>query len=206
MTKDVETYFQSGCGRCELGGTPLCKVHTWSAELQLLRNIVLACGLQETCKWGVPCYTYKQNNIVLVSAFKSYCSISFFKGALLQDPDGLLEKPGENTQGGRLLKFTEVTQIQSLESIIRAFIFEAIEIENQGLEVVYKKEQESIPEELQTVLNHNAELKAAFEALTPGKKRSYILHVSQAKQSKTRATRAEKCAPKIMLGKGFNEY
>ncbi|MEQ8556456.1 MAG: YdeI/OmpD-associated family protein [Cyclobacteriaceae bacterium] len=203
IAQDVETYLSEGCGRCPLGGTPECKVHTWSAELKYLRSIVLDCGLTETAKWGVPCYTYKNGNVSIVSAFKDYASLSFFKGALLKDSLGILEKPGANTQSDRLIKFTSVKQITDLEQTLREYIYEAIEVERLGLKVEFKKNPEPMPEELEIRLEEDPQLKSAFYALTSGRQRGYIIHFAQPKQSKTRVARIEKCIPKIMEGKGF---
>ena len=133
MTRDIETYFLEGCGRCSLGGTPACKVHTWAKELELLRNIVLECGLTEECKWGQPCYTHQNHNVIMISAFKDSCIISFLKGALLNDPHKLLVSQGENVQGGRIIKFTHPSQVLAIEATLKEYIFEAVEIENAGL-------------------------------------------------------------------------
>ncbi|WP_417600456.1 YdeI/OmpD-associated family protein [Owenweeksia hongkongensis] len=206
MNTDVDLYFTEGCGRCPLGGTPQCKVRNWPEELQLLRKIALDCGLTEKSKWGVPCYTYKYANVAIVSAFKDYAALSFFKGALLSDENNLLDKPGENSQAARLFKFTKPQQIIEIEDLIKAYIFEAVEVEKAGLKVEFKKDLEPIPEELQNRLDEDPNLQSAFYSLTPGRQRSYILHISQAKQAKTRESRVEKCLPKIFSGKGFNEY
>ena len=191
--------------RCPLGGTPDCKVHSWQAELKRLREIVLDCGLTEELKWSVPCYTHNGKNVFILSAFVDYCAISFFKGALLKDPQELLVKPGENSQAARYLKFTSLLQINEQETVIRAFIKEAIAIEKAGLKVQFKKEPEPIPEEFQVFLDGDPHLKQAFESLTPGRKRGYILHFTQPKQSKTRVSRIEKCIPKILAGLGFHD-
>jgi len=204
MTTSVEKYFTDGCGRCELGGTPNCKVHLWQAELKKLRALALNCGLNEESKWGVPCYTYRNSNVLIIAAFKGYCSISFFKGALLSDADGLLDKPGENSQAGRLIRFTGVKDIVKAEASIKAYIYEAIEVEKAGLKVKLKKADEyNMPEEFQNKLNKMPSLKSAFYALTPGRQKAYLLHISGAKQSKTRESRIEKCIPKILIGKGL---
>ncbi|MEQ8925519.1 MAG: YdeI/OmpD-associated family protein [Fulvivirga sp.] len=206
MIHTVDDYLLQGCMRCPLGGTPDCKVHSWLAELKLLRAIALDCGLKEELKWSVPCYTFQNHNVAIASAFKNYCSISFFKGALLNNESGLLEKPGENTQAARLIKFTNVKDIVSNEAAIKAIIYQAIEVERAGLEVAFKKTSEfDMPDELKDVFEKNQEFKAAFEALTPGRKRGYLLHFSQPKQSKTRTARIEKCMNKIFEGKGFND-
>jgi uncharacterized protein YdeI (YjbR/CyaY-like superfamily) len=204
MTTDVEVYFKDGCGRCELGGTPACKVHTWDKELVLLRKLILDSGLTEESKWGMPCYTLKGANVLLLSAFKEYVSVSFFKGALLKDSQKLLEKQGENTQAARLFKFTDVEKIIALEADIKAYIFEAIEVEKAGLKVELKSiEDYDIPEELQTKFDELPELEKAFYSLTMGRQKGYIIHFSGSKQSKTRVARIEKFIPHIMVGKGF---
>ncbi len=204
MTTNVDQYLAEGCGRCSLGGTPDCKVHQWSQELQKLRSIALECGLTEESKWGVPCYTYHGANVAMISAFKDYCSLSFFKGALLKDKYQMLEKPGPNSQAARLFKFTNLEQILQAEDSIRLYLFEAIEVEKKGLKVdMQAKNQLDYPDELQAKFKDMPELKTAFEALTPGRQRGYIIHFSQPKQSKTRLARIEKLIPKIMDGKGF---
>lgn len=204
MTTDVDQYLLEGCGRCEKGGTPDCKVHLWPQELRKLRSIALECGLTKESKWGVPCYTFQGANVSIVSALKDYCAISFFKGVLLQDAHKILEKPGPNSQSDRLLKFTSLQQIIDIEDTIKAYIFEAIEVEKAGLKVEYKaKDDLDYPEELLAKFEEQPEVKDAFEALTPGRKRGYILHFTQPKQSQTRTKRIEKMIPKILEGKGF---
>lgn len=205
MNKTVDNYLLEGCGRCSLGGTPECKVHQWISELELLRMIVLDCGLTEESKWGVPCYTYRGSNVLIVSAFKDYCSISFFKGSLLSDPKEILEKPGENSQAARLLKFTNTGAIKALEVHIKNYIYEAIEVEQAGLKVNFKKTSEPIPEELEKRFADDPILKTAFESLTPGRQRGYLLYFSAPKQSKTRASRIEKSIGKILNGEGIND-
>lgn len=206
MTVQADIYFTEGCGRCVLGGTPECKVHTWQKELALLRQIVQDCGLNEEAKWGVPCYTFQGKNIVILGAFKDSCIISFFKGTLLQDAENILTAPGENSQSTRWVKFTNVKDIQKLETILKEYIYEAIEVEKAGLKVALKKTSEyAIPDELQQKFEENAAFKTAFEALTPGRQRGYLLHFSQAKQSATRMSRIEKYMPKVFEGKGFQD-
>lgn len=205
MNPKVDDYLSQGCGRCPLFDTPKCKVHLWEKELMVLRSFLLDCGLTEEVKWSVPCYTFQQKNIAVMSALNEFCTISFFKGALLNDGHGLLEKPGENTQAARLIKFTSVQKIIALEDTIKAYIYEAIEVERTGLKVEFKKTQEPLPEELQIKFDTDPAFKDAFEVLTPGRQRGYILHFMQAKQSRTRETRIEKCMPKIFAGKGMNE-
>lgn len=207
MNPQVDHYLAEGCGRCPLGGTPDCKVHNWPEELKALRAIVLDCGLQEEVKWGVPVYTFQKKNILVVAAFKAYCSLSFFKGSLLSDTNNILSQPGEHTQSARLIRFTNVKEIVKLKSVLKAYIFEAMEIEKAGLKVAFKKVEDiDMPDEFQNKLKMMPALKKAFDALTPGRQKSYLLHFSQAKQSKTREARIEKCIPQILKGKGFNEY
>jgi len=207
MNPKVDVYFAAGCGRCPLTNTPECKVHNWTQELETLREIVLECGLTEELKWGVPCYTFERNNVVIIGAFKEYCALSFFKGVLLKDANGILSKQGENSQAGRIVKITDVGQIVEKESILKGYIREAIEIEKAGLKVEFKDVSEYlIPEELQSKLDEDEAFKNAFNALTPGRQKGYILHFSQPKQSKTREARIEKCLPRIFFGKGLNDY
>jgi uncharacterized protein YdeI (YjbR/CyaY-like superfamily) len=202
----VDIYLTAGCGRCPLGNTPACKVHHWTEELTELREIALGCGLTEEFKWSTPCYTFQDGNIVLLGAFKEYCVISFFKGALLTDAAGILIKPGENTQAGRVIRFTDVQKIRKQESILKAYIDEAVEVEKAGLKVDFKKTSEfNLPDELQKTFAENTVFKNAFKALTPGRQRGYILYFSQPKQSKTREARIEKSMPQIFLGKGLHD-
>jgi uncharacterized protein YdeI (YjbR/CyaY-like superfamily) len=182
----------------------LRKNKKWQNELQKLRTIILDCPLTEEIKWRVPVYTSEQRNIVFLGAFKEYCALSFVKGVLLKDPRRILRKPGENTQSSRLVRFTNVQQIDELEPVLKAYIRQAIEVEKAGLKVKLKKITEfKIPEELQGKLNELPALKAAFSALTPGRQRAYLLYFSGAKQSKTRASRVDKCMPRILAGKGL---
>ena len=206
MTTNVDQYFIDGCGRCELFATPKCKVNTWKEELQHLRIILLDSELTEECKWGMPCYSYQKKNIILLAAFKEFCSLNFFKGALLKDQKGILVKPGENSQSARLAKFTNVKDIIKLQSVLKAYIKEAIELEKSGAKVKFKESAEhDIPVELQNKLNKNSALKKAFYALTPGRQRGYLLFFSAAKQSATRESRIEKCMKQILKGKGLND-
>jgi uncharacterized protein YdeI (YjbR/CyaY-like superfamily) len=206
MNPEVNSYFSAGCGRCPLVNTPECKVHTWHKELAKLRLILLDCGLKEELKWAHPCYTVQGKNVALLGAFKEYCTVSFLKGALLQDAYGILRKPGENSQSARVLHCTDVEEIIELESVLKAYIFEAIEVEKAGLKVQLKTISErTIPEELQQAFDELPAFKTAFQALTPGRQRGYLLHFSQPKQSKTRASRIEQCMPQIFDGKGLND-
>jgi uncharacterized protein YdeI (YjbR/CyaY-like superfamily) len=201
----IDDYLEAGCGRCALVGTPDCKVHLWTTEIQHLRTILLESGLMEELKWGVPCYTFENKNIALVSALRGYCALSFFKGVLLKDPHNVLEKPGPNSQSDRVIKITSVQQVNELADVLKAYVAEAIEVEKAGLKVEFKQNPEPIPEELQQKLDEDLFFKTAFEELTPGRQRGYILHFSQAKQSKTRFSRIEKCTPKILNGEGLHD-
>lgn len=178
----------------------------WQKEYKLLRKIVLDCGLTEELKWGVPCYTYNNHNIVLIHGFKEYCAFLFHKGSLLDDANKILIQQTENVQSGRQIRFTNLREIEVLEPILKTYIYEAIKVEKRGLKVPFKKTDEyNIPEEFKAYMKKDLELKKAFDALTPGRKRGYLLYFSQAKQSKTRVSRIEKNIPKIMEGKGWNE-
>ncbi|RSK49290.1 YdeI/OmpD-associated family protein [Hymenobacter rigui] len=182
------------------------KAEKWQQELRALRAIVLECGLVEELKWGVPCYTFQQKNVALIHGFKEYCALLFMKGALLSDTNGLLIQQTENVQGGRQIRFTNVRQITELAPILKAYLYEAIEVERLGLKVESKaKEVLVFPEEFQSKLADNPALKTAFEALTPGRQRAYNLHFSAPKQSKTRESRIEKCVPQILHGKGLHD-
>jgi uncharacterized protein YdeI (YjbR/CyaY-like superfamily) len=177
----------------------------WQNETDELRKIVLDCDVVEELKWGKPCFTYQKKNVAIIIPLKDACALSFFKGALLKDPKHILQKIGE-AQAGRWIKFTSPKEISALQATLRSYIYEAIKVEESGKKVPLKKASEYVvPEELQVRLNAAPELKAAFEALTPGRRKSYIFHVSGAKQAKTRAARAEKCVPMILGGRGFNE-
>ena len=178
----------------------------WQEELENLRTIVLGCGLTEEVKWKVPCYTFQKSNIVLIHVFKEYCALLFIKGALLKDPSGILIQQTENVQAARQIRFTNVEEIDEMEHILKAYIHEAIEVEKAGLKVEYKETPKfNIPEEFQEKLDEIPTLKAAFESLTPGRQRAYLLYFSAAKQSKTRVSRVEKWMPQILSGKGLND-
>ncbi|WP_404451881.1 YdeI family protein [Virgibacillus necropolis] len=182
----------------------LSKSKKWKEEYEQLRNIVLDCELTEEFKWGKPCYTFENKNIVLIHGFKEYCALLFHKGALLQDAHGILIQQTENVQAARQIRFTNVQEIVEMETILKDYIYKAIEVEKAGLEV--KKNTEFIiPEELQNKFNETPALKTAFEALTPGRQRAYILYFSKAKQSKTRESRVEKWMQQILDGKGLND-
>ncbi|MDH5546948.1 MAG: YdeI/OmpD-associated family protein [Gammaproteobacteria bacterium] len=205
MNPNVDKFLAEGCGRCSLWKTPECKVNTWQAELVVLRNILLDSGLNEEVKWSQPCYTLDKKNIILLSAFKDYCALNFFKGSLLKDTHKLLVKPGENSQAARQLRFTNKKDITKSKAIIKDYIQQAISIEKAGKRVEFKKEAEPIPTELKQTFKQHPDFKHAFESLTPGRQRGYILYFSAAKQSQTRTNRIEKLIPKIMQGKGLNE-
>ncbi len=175
----------------------------WQKEYIALRRMILDCGLTEELKWGQPCYTFRRKNIVLIHGFKEYCALLFFKGALLKDDHGILIQQTANVQATRQIRFTGIREIVELESTLKAFVHQAIEVEKAGLKVPLKKTSDfTVPEEFQKKLDEIPALKAAFEALTPGRQRAYIFYFSQAKQSKTRESRIEKYIPKILEGKG----
>jgi uncharacterized protein YdeI (YjbR/CyaY-like superfamily) len=181
----------------------LRKAKKWQEEFEKLRRISLDCGLTEELKWGKPCYTFQKSNIVILQGFKEFCALLFCKGALLNDPKGILKKFG--WQAARRIPFTNVREIVEMEPILKTCIHEAIEVEKAGLKVNFKKNPEPIPEELQNKLDEIPALKSAFDALTPGRQRGYILYFSAAKQSKTRESRVEKCMRQILNGKGLND-
>jgi uncharacterized protein YdeI (YjbR/CyaY-like superfamily) len=206
MNPKVDLYLADGCGRCAFYKTPECKVNNWREELETLRSIILDCGLTEDLKWKIPCYTLQNNNIVLLGAFNEYVALSFFKGALLKDTNGILIRQTENVQATRQLRFTDFRQINGMESVIKSYIYEAIDIEKAGLKITLKTTSEfDMPEELQNKLDETETFKTAFYALTQGRQRAYILYFSQPKQSKTRAERVEKLTPQILIGKGLND-
>ncbi|MEP6464700.1 MAG: YdeI/OmpD-associated family protein [Parafilimonas sp.] len=182
------------------------KEKKWQKEIAQLRIIALDCGLTEELKWGCPCYRLNESNIVLIHVFKEYCAYLFFKGALLNDTENILIQQTENVQSARQIRFTNVQEIVKMKATLKAYIYEAIEVEKAGLKVKLKKTSEfSIPEEFQKKLNKNAALQKAFKALTPGRQRGYIFYFSQPKQSKTRESRIEKYSPSILDGKGLND-
>ena len=182
------------------------KADAWQKELKKLRTIILDCPLTEELKWGVPCYTFQESNILLVHVFKEYCAILFVKGALLKDARGILIQQTKNVQAARQIRFTHVREIVAMEAILKAYIDEAIEVEKAGLKVNYKKTTEfKMPREFQNKLVENPALKDAFEALTPGRQRGYLLYFSAPKLSKTRESRVEKCIDRIFDGMGLND-
>jgi uncharacterized protein YdeI (YjbR/CyaY-like superfamily) len=177
----------------------------WREETRTLRKIILRFGLSEELKWGKPCYAFQDSNVLIIQGFKEYCALMFCKGSLLKDTKGILKKPGQYTQATRQIRFTGVREIVGMETILKAYINEAIEAEKAGLKVVFKKNPEPVPEELQKKLDEIPALKTAFAALTPGRQRAYILHFSAAKQSKTRESRVVKYMRQILNGKGMND-
>ncbi len=184
----------------------LSKVKKWREELTQLRRIVLDCGLDEELKWYHPCYTFQKSNIVVLQDFKEYCALMFFKGALLRDEKGILIKPTENVQAGRQVRFTGIKEIIEMEPILKAYIYEAVEAEKAGLKINLKQTSEyPVPDEFQNKLDELPVLKTAFNTLTPGRQRAYLLYFSAPKQSKTREARVEKYIPQILNGKGLND-
>ena len=182
------------------------KAGKWEKEVEQLRMIAIDCGLSEELKWGCPCYTYQNSNIVLIHTFKEYCALLFFKGALLNDANHILIQQTENVQAARQIRFTNLAEIVKMKATLKVFIYEAIEVEKAGLKVNLKKTREyKIPEEFQKKLDENRDLKTAFESLTPGRQRGYLLYFSAPKQSKTRESRIEKSIPQILIGKGLND-
>lgn len=182
------------------------KANNWYEELVLMRKIALECQLSEELKWGSPCYTYKENNVVLIHSFKEYCAFLFFKGALLKDTDGILIQQSENVQAARQIRFTNLQEIVDLRAILKTYIYQAVEIENAGLKVELKKTSDfAVSDEFQKKLDEMPNLQKAFQALTPGRQRAYLLHFSQPKQSKTREARVEKNIPNILEGKGLKD-
>lgn len=191
MNPNVDFYFQKG---------------KWQKEIKELRIIVLSCGLVEELKWGCPCYTFEGRNIVLIHVFKNYCAILFFKGALMNDPEGILIQQTKNVQSARQIRFTDDKEIVKMAPAIKSYIYEAIEIEEAGLKVPLKKTKDYlIPEEFQNQLDKMKGLKDAFGSLTPGRQRAYIFYFSQPKQSKTREARVEKSIPQILNGRGLDD-
>ena len=201
----VDSYLKDGCGRCDKFETPECKVHHYPGALAALRVIALDSGLTETMKWGSPCYMLDDTNVIMIGTYQDCCFVSYLRGALLDDKDGVLELVGPNTRSARLFKFTTEAEVLANRGLVARFIHDCIGFVQSGTKVPPRESNEPMPDELQDVLDANGDVAAAYDALTPGRQRSYILHVSGAKQSKTRQSRAEKATVKIMAGKGFNE-
>jgi len=182
------------------------KSKNWKEELTKLRSIVLSCGLSEEVKWYQPCYSFNGTNLIILGSFKEFCTLSFFKGVLLKDERKILEFAGENTQSAKIIKFTNVHQVNNLEETLKGYIKEMIELEKSGAKVTFKKiEEQKLPEELGEIFNQDKDFENAFKALTPGRQRAYLLHFSSAKLSATRIARIEKVKPQILAGKGLND-
>lgn len=180
------------------------RAKTWQGEMQKLRSILLKCGLDEDLKWGKPCFTFEGKNVAIIQPFKEHCSLMFFKGALLKDTHGLLRSQGDNTQSALRLEFTSESQIK--KTVLESYVKNAIAVEQQGLKVDFKAKRElELPPELTQILKKDRKLAKAFESLTPGRQRAYVMHFTSAKQSATRTARIEKCAPMILAGKGLND-
>ena len=184
----------------------ISKTDQWQKEFVKLRKIVLDCGLTEELKWGQPCYTFEGSNIVLIHGFKNYCALLFMKGALLKDSEGVLIQQTANVQSGRQIRFTSLQEIVGMQTLLKAYVHEAVEVEKAGLQVPHKETSEfNVAEEFQKKLDKSARLRKAFNALTPGRQRAYLLHFSAPKQSKTRESRVEKSTKQILNGKGLND-
>ena len=204
-TESVDAYLRDGCGRCEHYQTPSCKVHLWTPVLVSLRSLILDAGLTEEMKWGSPCYTVGGKNVVMIVSLRESCALQFFKGAALIDDEGLLESPGPNSRFGRLLRFRSVEEFDARRPVATRLLEQAVALEQAGVKVVPSAVPEPVPEELARRLEADDTLRRAFDALTPGRRRSHILHVGGAKQSGTRERRVDRCADDILAGRGFNE-
>ena len=204
MSASFDTYLKNGCMRCKYGGTPQCKVRGWVEELTLLRQMVREMGLTEVIKWGIPVYTHQWKNIITINALKASANIGFFKGVLLADPEQILEQQG-NIQSARIIRFTNTDDIKNKRDILKAYITEAIAIEDSGREVVLKKNPEPLPEELLEALRQDPAFETAFYSLTPGRQRGYIIFFSSPKQSETRMRRIEKYKEQIFNGIGLHD-
>lgn len=200
----VDVFMADGCGRCDLGGTPRCKVNRWRELLEQLRDYMLTAGFTETRKWGVPCYMYDGHNVLVLGVVKDSCSIGFFKGVLLSDPHGLLEKPGDDSQTTRLIRFRSQEDVDRVAPYLEGYLQNAKE--RAADKVAFKRDYSNdYPEELQERMEEFPDLKLAFEALTPGRQRGYLLHFKSAKQVATRYARIDKSIDLIMAGKGIDE-
>jgi uncharacterized protein YdeI (YjbR/CyaY-like superfamily) len=205
MNPLVDLFLAEGCGRCALAATPACKVHLWTEELSRLRGLALSCGLKEERKWGFPCYTAGGRNVALLAGWKDSCTISFFKGVLIEDPGGLLELPGPNCRAARVVRLRSSADLEDRIDGVRDLIMKAIEVEKSGRKLPAPEAEEPLPDELAERLDSDPDLAAAFFALTPGRQRGYILNISGAKKSETRAARVEKWAPRILAGMGIHD-
>ena len=199
----IDQFLLEGCMRCPKGATPACKVHRWTDILEFLRQLLLETELQEERKWGMPTYTLNGKNVVILGVFNQSCVLSFLKGGLLEDPYQLMERPGPNSQEGRFIRFTQLSQAQDIEDKIKEYLLRAIEVERSGKKAIPKPANLVLPEELHQKFAEHPGLEAAFFALTPGRQRGYVIHFAEAKQSATRLNRIEKYLPKIFAGKGM---
>jgi uncharacterized protein YdeI (YjbR/CyaY-like superfamily) len=205
MINNIDDFFANGCGRCDRFATPQCSAKRWATALKSLRRICRAAGLTETAKWGHPCYMHADRNIAVIGAFQTDCRLSFFNAALMKDPEGILEKPGPNTQHASMIRFTDNAQIAKLESVITSYLNEAMGYAEAGVEPPKEKREIELPEELVDALDADPELAEAFHKLTPGRQRSYVINLTSAKTSATRISRIMKHRSHIMAGKGANE-
>ncbi len=201
-----DAYLRDGCGRCEQYQTPTCKVLLWTDALLALRALVRDAGLQEAMKWGSPCYTLGDKNVAMIVSYRDHCALQFFQGAALADPDGMLESPGPNSRFTRLLSFRSLSDVAQRQTQAKAFLAQAIALAHSGAKVAVAPANEPMPEELARRMASNPALKQAFAALTAGRRRSHILHVSGAKQSDTRERRVDRCTLDIFAGRGFGEW
>lgn len=199
----IDQFLLEGCMRCPKGATPACKVHQWTDILEFLRQLLLDTELQEERKWGMPTYTLEGKNVVILGVFKESCVLSFLKGGLMEDPYQLLERPGPNSQEGRFIRFTQLSQAQEIEGKIKEYLLQAIAVERSGKKSSAKPAIPLLPEELLQKFEEHPGLETAFLALSPGRQRGYVIHISEAKQSATRLNRIEKYLPKIFAGKGL---
>lgn len=205
MQTTVDGYLADGCGRCAHFATPECKVHPWRPVLARLRALVLACGLEETVKWGMPCYTVGGKNVVLLGALRDRCTVSFLKGALLADPQGVLERAGPNSHAARQVSLASLEALEAMAPALEALVRTAVAAEQAGAQVAPRTAAEPVPAEFDAACAEHPGLAAAFAALTPGRQRGYLLHFGGAKQSATRARRIAACVPAILAGKGLQD-
>jgi uncharacterized protein YdeI (YjbR/CyaY-like superfamily) len=201
----VDQYLLDGCGRCSKGGTPSCTVHAWHPILVAMRELATECMLTEEVKWSVPCYTLKGKNVLMIHAFMEYCSIMFMKGSLLTDPENILHRQTEHVTAGRQLRYTNLEDFLAQREQAKAFVMEAITLEEAGKKVEKRTEEEPMVEELKEAFSQDSTFKTAFYQLTPGRQRAYLLHFAQPKQAATRASRIEKCMDMILRGEGLHD-
>lgn len=201
----VDQYLLDGCGRCSKGGTPNCTVHKWHPILVAMRELATECMLTEEVKWSVPCYTLKGKNVLMIHAFMEYCSIMFMKGALLTDPENILHRQTENVTAGRQLRYTCLEDFLAQRERAKAFILEAIKLEEAGKKVEKRTQEDPVVDELKEAFAQDSAFETAFYQLTPGRQRAYLLHFAQPKQAATRASRIEKCMPMILRGEGLHD-